>query len=86
MTEIQYTDQQATEEALLLVIRKLRRLHPGAYADIMGRVPELAKQALHFADLRAERLRAYDKRDGITRTYRDVYAEIDAQTEAEDEV
>jgi hypothetical protein len=83
-TEI-YTDQQATEEALLLLTRKLRRLHPEAYADLMSRIPELAQQALHLADNRADKLRATDRRDGITRVYRDVYAEIDALAEADDQ-
>jgi len=64
-----YTDQQATEEALLLLTRKLRRLHPEAHADLMARLPEGAREALLFADQRADTLRAADRRDGITRQY-----------------
>lgn len=83
MTTKTYTDQQATDEALLLLTRKLHRLHPAAHTDLMSKLPEGARHALHQADLRADTLRAYDKRDGITREYRDWMAEIDAQVEAD---
>lgn len=78
-----YTDQQATDEAVLLLIRKLRRLHPDAHADLMAKLPEGARQALHFADLRADTLRAYDQRDGITREYVDRFAALDDEDEDE---
>jgi hypothetical protein len=64
-----YTDTQATDEALLLLTRKLRRLHPAAFADIMGKLPEGAREALNTAEMRADTLRSYDQRDGITRRY-----------------
>lgn len=51
------TETQATNEALLLVTRKLRRLHPEAYADIMGRIPEGARWALQMAENAADRHR-----------------------------
>jgi hypothetical protein len=65
----EYTDTQATDEALLLLIRKLRRLHPAAFTDVMGKLPEGAREALNTADIRADRQRAADQRDGITRRY-----------------
>jgi len=64
-----YSEAQATDEALLLLTRKLRRLYPDAYADLMKRLPDGAREALDLADIRADKLRAYDSRDGITRTY-----------------
>lgn len=70
-----YTDQQATDEAVLLLVRKLRRLHPEAYADLMARVPQGARDALNQADIRADKLRATDQRDGITREYADIWAD-----------
>jgi hypothetical protein len=76
-----YTDQQATDEAVLLLVRKLRRLHPDTYVAVMTKLPEGARNALHFADLRADTLRAYDQRDGITREYVDPYAELDDDDE-----
>lgn len=82
MSEI-YTDQQATDEALLLFVRKVRRLHPNTFADVIGRLPEGARDALNQAELRADTLRAYDRRDGITREYRDIWAEIEAQVDAD---
>ena len=70
-----YTDQQATDEAVLLLTRKLRRLHPDTYRDLMQRIPEGARDALHLAELRADDLRNADRRDGITtREYRDMWA------------
>ena len=80
-----YTDAQATDEAVLLLTRKLRRLHPDAYTDLMGRLPEGAREALHFADQRADTLRAYDRRDGITREYVDRFAALDDDEEGEEE-
>lgn len=76
MTET-YTDAQATDEAVLLLVRKLRRLYPDACDDLMDRLPEGAQQALHFADQRADTLREYDQRGGITREYVDRFAAID---------
>jgi hypothetical protein len=76
-----YTDQQATDEAVLLLTRKLRRLHPDAYRDLMGRLPEGARYALNQADIRADRLREADRRDSVTREY--PYADLDAE-EAEE--
>jgi hypothetical protein len=79
-----YTDQQATDEAVLLLTRKLRRLHPATYADIMAKLPEGAKTALHQSDVRADTLRAYDQRDGITREYIDPYADLDDDEDDEE--
>jgi hypothetical protein len=72
-----YTDQQATDEAVLLLTRKLRRLYSDTYRALMARLPEGAQEALNQADVRADHLRASDERDGITRTYVDRWAEDD---------
>ena len=60
-----YTDAEATDEAVLLALRKWRRLHPKAYADVMDRLSEGARDALTLADNRADRLRA----DGTSRRF-----------------
>lgn len=51
------TDTEATAEALLLAMRKLRRLHPAAYADVTGRLPEGARYALTMAENSADKRR-----------------------------
>lgn len=56
-TATQMTDQQATDEAVLLLTRKLMRLHPDAYADTLTRMPDGARRAIHAAELRADNLR-----------------------------
>jgi len=81
MTAETYTEQQATDEAVLLLTRKLRRLHPAACADLMAKLPDGARDALNQAEIRADRLRHYDERDGITREYVDRYAGLDDEDE-----
>ncbi len=51
------TDRQATDEAMLLLIRKLRRLHPDAAADVWKALPEGAQRAVMQAETRADVLR-----------------------------
>jgi hypothetical protein len=68
-----YDEAQATDEAVLLLVRKLRRLHPGAYADLMNSIPEGARDALAAADLRADRLRARDAGRGFKRNFLTTY-------------
>jgi len=64
-----YTDSEATDEALLLLTRKLHRLHPAAHADLMDRLPEGAKTALRFAENRADRVRDFDQLNGTAHRY-----------------
>ena len=64
-----YTDEQATDEAIRLLTRKLHRLHPDVYADVLAKLPDGAREALNAADIRADRQRADDARDGVTRRY-----------------
>jgi hypothetical protein len=68
-----YDEAQATDEAVLLLVRKLRRMYPAAYTDLMNRLPVGACDALAAADLRADRLRARDAGRGFTRNYLTVY-------------
>jgi hypothetical protein len=68
-----YDERQATDEAVLLLVRKLRRVYPGAYTDLMNRLPVGACDALAAADLRADRLRARDAGIGIKRNYLTTY-------------
>lgn len=64
-----YSDLRATDEAVLLFVRKLRRLHPEAYADVIGRVGPEIRDALTMADNRADVVRAHDKAAGIVRQF-----------------
>jgi len=72
-----YTDQQATDEAVLLLTRKLGRMFPAQYAALMLQMSEGAREALHFADLRADKLRSLDRQDEITRNYVSKYETTD---------
>jgi len=56
-----FTEAQATDEAVLLLTRKLMRLHPEAYADIWRRLPDGAKTAIFGAERRADKIR--DEKD-----------------------
>jgi hypothetical protein len=51
------TVEQATDEAVLRLTRKLRRLYPAAYADLLGQLPQGAREALNQADNRADVVR-----------------------------
>jgi hypothetical protein len=64
-----YTDSQATDEAVLLLIRKLGRLHPEAYADVIRKLPEGARFALTLAENRADMVRDGDKLNGTKHRY-----------------
>jgi hypothetical protein len=69
-TEAQtFTANQATDEAVLLLTRKLMRLHPEAYADVTSRMPEGARLALLNAETRADVVRDADTLSGTTHTY-----------------
>jgi hypothetical protein len=68
-TPATYTEQQATDEAVLLLVRKLRRLHRDAYADLMIKLPQGAQDAIDNAERRADSLRFADQATDITRTY-----------------
>lgn len=52
-----YTEAQATDEALLLLVRKLRRQYRGAFDVIWAQLPDAAKDALGLAEARADRVR-----------------------------
>ena len=51
------TQTEATDEALLLITRKMRRLHPEAFRDVWAKLPDGAKDALILAENRADVLR-----------------------------
>jgi hypothetical protein len=76
-----YTDAQATDEAVLLLVRRLHRLYPREHASLLASFPEGVRQALMFADQRADLLRAEDARAGIERMYVDRFAELDDDDE-----
>jgi hypothetical protein len=64
-----FTDSEATDEAVLLFTRKLMRMHPEAYADVIKRLPDGARQALALAETRADRVRDADQRAATTHRY-----------------
>jgi hypothetical protein len=59
-----YTEAQATDETMLLLTRKLRRLHPEAFKDVWDRLPEGAQRAVYQAEARADVVR--DTKPGLT--------------------
>jgi hypothetical protein len=48
------TQTEATDEAVLLFTRKLRRLQPAAFAELWDKLPVGARLALQRADIRAD--------------------------------
>lgn len=52
-----YTEAQALDEAVLLFVRKMRRLYTDAYTDVIRQLPDGAREALNMADVRADRTR-----------------------------
>lgn len=52
-----FTEAQATDETMLLLTRKLRRLHPAAFADLWAKLPDGARRTVLAAELRADLLR-----------------------------
>lgn len=69
MSEEIFTQEQGTEYAVMLLIRKLRRIDPAAYGKVMSQMPEEARWALGEAEMRADTLRLLGERDRITRDY-----------------
>lgn len=60
MTE-QMTTEQATNEALLRMVRKFRRMEPEVFNDIMRQLPREARDALGLAEAAADRVRDQHK-------------------------
>jgi hypothetical protein len=56
MTET-YTEAQATDEAVLLFVRKMRRMHPDVFAEVWSKIPEGAQEAIWATERRADRER-----------------------------
>lgn len=59
-----YTEAQATDETMLLITRKLRRLDRSTFDLIWSQLPDGAKDAAMLAEARADRVR--DTRPGLT--------------------
>jgi hypothetical protein len=64
-----YTDDEAINEAILLFTRKVRRLHPEAFADVIARLPQEARDMLTLAENRADVVRDADEKAGTTHRY-----------------
>lgn len=79
-----YTDAQATDEAVLMLVRKLRRLHTDAYVDVMGKLSPELRDVLTMADLRADALRHADSATGTVRTFAPAWVTED-DVEGDDE-
>lgn len=72
-----FTDEQATDEIMLIAMRKLRRLAPDGYTALIAQLPDYAPEVIEFAEQRADKRRATDAQDGITRVYRSRYEDMD---------
>lgn len=79
------TDQQATDEAVLMLTRRLRRLYPDAYAAVITSLAPGLRDALQLADNRADLLRHQDQQAGITRKYLSIAEMTDILSAAEDD-
>lgn len=69
MTEMEYTEAQATDEAIRMFVRRMRRLHTEAYDSVITSLSDEVRWALTMADNRADALRFADQRDSVIRTY-----------------
>jgi hypothetical protein len=74
---IQMTETDATEEALRLLVRKLRRMQPQAFAAVMAAMPMGARDTLALAEMRADDRFLTAQREGVTRTWPSVYEETE---------
>jgi hypothetical protein len=72
------TQVEATEEALRLLVRKLRRLHPAVYAGLIIRLPDGAMEQLAAAEMRADNAFLKANAEGIERTWPAVFEAEDA--------
>lgn len=77
MSEIEMTQTEATEEALRLLVRKLRRLHPDTYLAIMNKMPQGAVETLTVAEFRADNAFLEASANGVERTWPVVFADED---------
>jgi hypothetical protein len=57
MNQPTMTETQATNEAVLLLTRKLRRMDRATYNRVFAALPDGAKTALNLAEMEAEKLR-----------------------------
>lgn len=64
-----FTAAEATDEAWLMLSRKLRRLHPEAFADVWAKLSEGATDALGAAERRADAVRFADEAAGTSHDY-----------------
>lgn len=84
-TTIIATDAQATDEAVLMLTRRLHRLYPDAYKAVITSLSDGLRDALNLADNRADSLRHTDKREGVTRKFETLAERIEREMEIEDE-
>jgi hypothetical protein len=76
-----YTAEEATDEAVLKLLFKLRHRHADTFATVWSQLPEGAQTALRQAEIRADRVRFADQANGIelcTRPYPDSFADLAA--------
>jgi hypothetical protein len=66
---VPYTDAEATDEAVLILVRRLGRRHPEALAEVLRGLPTGARDALWYAEARADRVRDAVKAGGPARRY-----------------
>lgn len=64
-----YTDAEATDLGVLMLVRRLRRTDRGVFDKVIASLPQDVRDSLDRAEMRADVARDVDRRDGITRRY-----------------
>lgn len=62
-----YTEHEATDLAVMLLVRKLRRLAPTALDEALAKMPEGALEALAHAEQRGDAVKDADEAAGLPR-------------------
>lgn len=73
------TDAQATDEAVLMLTRRIGRLYPEAYAAVITSLTQGLRDALNLADIRADSQRHQDKQAGVIRKFETIAERVDRE-------
>lgn len=68
-TEREMTETEAAEEALRLLVRKMRRMHQEEFSEVWDKLPEAARWAITTTEARADDRRMAAEETGQTLTW-----------------